>query len=270
MIKMKGIVIDMTLYFKYLKILLKTQTQYRVSFWLLSFGQFFVPFTVFAGLYFLFDRFGHIKGWSFFEVALCFAVVCVVFSISECFARGFDSFPSLVSGGGFDRLLVRPRSTVIQVMGSRFEFTRVGRLLQGVVVLVWALLNLSINWSIAKAVTLLLMVISGVFIFSGIFILAATLSFWTIQGIEVANIFTDGGREMSQYPLKIYKKWITRFFTFVIPFSCFNYYPLLYVLGKVDSRQIFYMLTPLFGILFIFPCLLVWKFGVKHYRSTGS
>ena len=54
----------MKLYFKYMSILLKSQMQYRASFWLLSIGQFFVPFSVFAGLYFLFERFGSIRGWS--------------------------------------------------------------------------------------------------------------------------------------------------------------------------------------------------------------
>ena len=260
----------MKLYFRYIFILLKSQMQYRVSFWLLSAGQFFVPLSVFAGLYFLFERFGNIKGWSFFEVALCFSVVHMAFSISECFARGFDSFSGLVSTGEFDRVLVRPRSTIVQIMGSKFEFTRIGRLLQSVGVLIWALFNLAINWNITRVITLVLMVISGVFIFAGIFILAATLCFWTIQGIEVANIFTDGGREMSQYPLNIYKKWVTRFFTFVIPFGCINYFPLMYVLGRVKDNQILYMLSPLYGILFIVPCLFVWKFGVMHYKSTGS
>lgn len=260
----------MKIYFKYLLILFKSQMQYRVSFWLLSFGQFFIPFSVFAGLYFLFERFGKIRGWDFFEVALCFSVAHMAFSISECFARGFDSFSGLVSNGEFDRVLVRPRSTIVQVMGSKFEFTRIGRLTQSISVLIWALLNLNISWNVAKVVTLILMVTSGVFIFAGIFILAATLCFWTIQGIEVANIFTDGGREMSQYPLNIYKKWVSKFFTFVIPFGCVNYFPLLYILEKVDKSKILYMLAPLYGIVFIIPCLLVWKIGVKHYRSTGS
>jgi ABC-2 type transport system permease protein len=260
----------MKLYFKYVLILFKAQMQYKVSFWLLSFGQFFIPFSVFAGLYFLFERFGNIKGWNFFEVALCFSVVHMSFSISECFVRGFDAFSTLVSTGEFDRVLVRPRSTVLQVMGSKFEFTRVGRLLQSIFVLIWALFNLTISWDISKVLTLILMVTSGVFIFAGIFILAATLCFWTVQGIEVANIFTDGGREMSQYPLGVYKKWVTRFFTFVIPFGCVNYYPLMYVLGKVKENVLLYMLSPIYGIVFIIPCLCVWRFGVKHYRSTGS
>jgi len=259
----------MQLYFKYLLILFKSQTQYRTSFWLLSLGQFFIPFTVFAGLYFLFERFGQIKGWAFPEVALCFGIIHMAFALSECFARGFDSFSGLVGSGNFDRLLVRPRSTVLQVLGSQFEFTRFGRLLQSVMVLTWALASLTVEWSLLKIITLLFMVTSGVFIFTGIFMLAATMCFWTIQGLEIANIFTDGGREMAQYPLNIYQKWVTRFFTFIIPFGCVNYLPLLYILDKADAHA-WYALTPLAGYAFLLPCLLVWHFGVRHYRSTGS
>ncbi|RCW41772.1 ABC transporter permease [Paenibacillus prosopidis] len=260
----------MGLYFKYLSILFKSQLQYRTSFWLLTFGQFFIPFSVFAGLYFMFERFGQLRGWSFYETALCFAIIHMAFSLSECFARGFDAFSSLVAGGEFDRVLVRPRSTVVQVLGSKFEFTRFGRLLQSAIILVWALYNLPIEWSIAKVITLLLMVASGVLIFTGIYMLAATLCFWTIQGMEVANIFTDGGREMAQYPLNIYQKWVTVFFTFIIPFGCVSYLPLLYILDKVHGNEILYMLMPLAGVLFLLPCILVWQLGVRHYRSTGS
>lgn len=258
----------MGLYFKYLLIHFKSQMQYRTSFWLLSVGQFFVPLSVFAGLYFLFERFGQLKGWSFYEVALCFSVIHMAFSVSECLARGFDQFSGLIVRGDFDRLLVRPRSTFLQVLGSKFEFTRVGRLLQSVIVLVWALSGLSIEWNMLKAVTLVLMILSGVVIFTGIYMLAATMCFWTVQGLEVANIFTDGGREMAQYPLNIYQKWVANFFTYVIPFGCVNYLPLMYILGKVD--RVFYMFLPLFGVLFLVPCLVVWLIGVRHYRSTGS
>jgi ABC-2 type transport system permease protein len=260
----------MSLYFKYLQILFKSQMQYRTSFWLLSIGQFFIPFTVFAGLYLLFERFGQINGWQFFEVALCFGVIHMAFALSECFARGFDMFSGLVVRGDFDRLLVRPRSTFVQVLGSQFEFTRVGRVLQSLMVFIWALSNLSIEWSLIKVITLVFMITSGMFIFTGIYMLAATMCFWTVQGLEVANIFTDGGREMAQYPLNIYQKWVTRFFTYVIPFGTVNYLPLLYILGKHTGNDIVYMLIPVAGSLFIIPCFFVWQFGVRHYRSTGS
>ncbi|MDF2836977.1 MAG: hypothetical protein K0Q63_2617, partial [Paenibacillus sp.] len=237
----------MSLYFRYLSIHLKSQLQYRMSFMLLSVGQFFIPFMVFGGLYFMFERFGQLEGWSFFEVTLCFAVIHLSFSLSECFARGFDAFSSLVAGGDFDRLLVRPRSTVVQVLGSKFEFTRIGRLMQSTIVLIWSISNLPQIWTVPKALTLFFMVLNGVFIFTGIFILAATFCFWTVQALEVANVFTDGGREMAQYPLTIYEKWVTRFFTFIIPFGCVSYLPLMYLLDKRDGSWVTGLLVPFGG-----------------------
>jgi ABC-2 type transport system permease protein len=260
----------MVMYIKYLLILLKSQMEYKGSFILLSIGQFLVPFFMIAGMYFMFERFGNIRGWGFYEVALCFSIIHMAFSLSECFARGFDAFSNLVTSGDFDRILVRPRTTVLQVLGSRFEFSRVGRLLQSFGVLVWAILNLPIKWTIIKVITLFLMILSGVFIFVGIFILAATLCFWTIQTLEIANIFTDGGREMAQYPINIYSKLVTKFFTFIIPFATVNYFPLLFLLGKAHGNALVYMGAPFIGILFIVPCLFIWSFGVRHYRSTGS
>lgn len=260
----------MALYWKYVLIHLKSQMQYRASFFLLTAGQFFVPFSIFAGLYFLFERFGHLQGWTMYEAALCFGVIHMAFSLSECFARGFDTFSTLVVSGGFDRLLLRPRGTIIQVLGSKVEFTRVGRLAQSAVVLTWALYHAPVNWDAGKVTTFIFMVLGGVFIFTGIFMLIATLCFWTIQGLEIGNVFTDGGREMAQYPLNIYEKWVTVFFTFIIPFGCVSYVPLLYILDKVEGYSALYMFMPLASVLFLLPCVFVWHRGVKHYRSTGS
>lgn len=260
----------MKLYFRYMSILLKSQMEYKTSFILLSIGQFFVPFLIFVAMLMFFQRFPSIGGWSIYEVALCYAVTHITFSVSECFARGFDSFSTLVVNGDFDRVLLRPRSTVLQVMGSKFEFTRIGHFTQSIIVLVFSLSNIDVNWDIYKIITLLLMILSGIFIFIGIYILGATLCFWTIEGLEVVNIFTDGGREMSQYPLSIYKEWVRKFFTFVIPFGTVNYLPLMFILEKNGAKNIGYMFIPLAGVLFLVPCLLVWSFGVRHYKSTGS
>lgn len=260
----------MKLYLRYLSVLFRSQMEYRASFILLSIGQFFVPFLIFVSIFLLFQRFPNVGGWSLYEVALCYSVIHIGFSVSECFARGFDSFSSLIANGDFDRILVRPRTTVLQVLGSKFEFTRVGRFTQSIIVLIFSLVNIDVTWNAYKIITLLLMMVSGVLIFTGIYMLGATLCFWTIEGIEVVNIFTDGGREISQYPLSIYKEWVKKFFTFVIPFGTVNYLPLMFILDKVHGNTLLYMLTPLFGILFILPCVLIWNFGVGHYKSTGS
>lgn len=260
----------MKLYFNYLSIHFRSQMQYRTSFLMLTAGQFLIPFTVFAGVYFMFERFGQLKGWTFFEVTLCYAVIHLAFSLSECFARGFDSFSGLVVRGDFDRLLVRPRGTVVQVLGSAFEFTRFGRLIQGGAVLAWSISQLPELWTFPKLLAVLLMVVNGVFVFTGIFILAATMCFWSVQGLELANVFTDGGREMAQYPLGIYEAWVRKFFTYIIPFASVSYLPLMLLLDKRAGSTAELLLLPFGGALFLLPCLLIWQIGIRHYRSTGS
>jgi ABC-2 type transport system permease protein len=253
-----------------MKILLKSQMEYRTSFILLSIGQFFVPFLIFVSMIFFFQRFPNIGGWSLYEVALCYSVIHIGFSVSECFARGFDSFSSIVVNGDFDRVLVRPRGTIIQVLGSKFEFSRIGRFTQSIIVLIFSLTNINVAWDIYKVITLIFMMISGTFIFIGIYMLGATLCFWTIEGIEAINILTDGGREISQYPLSIYKEWVRKFFTFIVPFGTINYLPLMFILGKTNGNKLLYPLIPLTGSLFLIPCVLIWNMGVRHYKSTGS
>jgi ABC-2 type transport system permease protein len=179
-------------------------------------------------------------------------------------------FSSFVNSGSFDRILLRPRGTVLQILGSNFEITRVGRLSESVIVLIIALSLLDVTWSAPKIITLVLMILSGVSIFTGIFILGATVCFFTVEGLEFINIFTDGGREIAQYPLTIYPKWVMRFFTFIIPFGSFNYLPLMYITGRASENVALYMLSPVMGMAFLLPCLAVWRFGVRRYLSTGN
>jgi ABC-2 type transport system permease protein len=260
----------MGLYLSYLKMLLKTQLQYRVSFFLLLLGQTVVPLLSLAGVALLFDRFGSLAGWTVEEAFLCFGVTHMAFALATCFARGFDTFSSIVVNGEFDRILVRPRSTVLQILGARMDFTRLGRLVQGAVLLAWSASAADIAWTPLRALTLAGMVFGGSVVFSGVYILAATLCFKTIQGIEMANIFTDGGREIAQYPLSIYPRNLVRFFTYIIPFATFNYIPLLWILGRDGIGAFPAAAAPWLGSLFILPCLLLWRTGVRKYLSTGS
>jgi ABC-2 type transport system permease protein len=216
----------------------------------------------------LFGRFGSLHDYTLGEVAMCFAVVNLGYAIAKCCARGFDSFSRLIAGGDFDRLLLRPRSLALQVLGSQFEITKVGRMVFGLIALGIAVANLSATWTAMRCLCLVLMVLGGAGIITSVFVLGSTLCFVTIQGLEVISLFTDGARLMTGYPLTIYGKWVARFFTFVIPLATVNYLPLLYLTGRAENP--WYALMPLIGVLYVFPCLWVWYRGARKYMSTGS
>ena len=188
----------MTLYMKYLAIHLKSQMQYKVSFTLNAVGQFLIAFSVFISVFFMFSRFGSVADFTYNQVLLCFAIVLMAFAISECFFRGFDTFPSTISNGEFDRIMVRPRGIVFQVLASKIDLSRIGRLVQAVVVLIYAIPTSGVVWSPLKVITLVLMLLGGIAVFSSLFVVYAALCSSTIECLEFMNIFTDGGREFER------------------------------------------------------------------------
>lgn len=258
----------MRLYLRYFSIHLKSVIQYKMSFLLTTIGQFLVSFNAFLGIYFLFRRFSQVKDFTYNEILLCFGIMLMEYSLAECFARGFDTFSSIISNGEFDRIMARPRNEILQVLGSRIEFTRIGRFLQAIIMLVYGIIGSNITWSLDKVFTVIFMIIGGTLVFTGIFILYAALCFFTVEGLEFMNIFTDGAREYGKYPISIYGKRVLQICTFILPFSLVQYYPLLYLLGRKEFWL--YMYLPLVASLFIVPCYLFWKTGIRHYKSTGS
>ena len=258
----------MRLYLKYVSIHLKSQMQYKMSFFLTMIGQFITAFSALLTAYFMMQRFGSIKGYSLSEVLLCFAIVLMAFSLSECFARGFDMFPNMLGNGEFDRILVRPKGIILQVLGSKVEFTKLGRLIQAVLVFAYAIPASPVVWTADKILTLVLMILGGTVVFSGLFVIYATLCFFTTQGLEVMNIFTDGGKEFGKYPFEVYGQGILKFFSYVIPMAWFQQYPLMYLLGRTENKLL--MISPLVCLLFLIPCYILWRFGLRHYKSTGS
>ncbi|MCI9323770.1 MAG: hypothetical protein HFH81_11015 [Lachnospiraceae bacterium] len=189
------------LYRQYVSIVVRGMMQYKASFLLNSLGQFLVSFSVFLGIYFMFRRFHQVRGYSYSEVLLCYAIVLMEFSLAEMWARGFDTFSGLVRSGEFDRVLVRPQGEILQVLGSRFELTRLGRMSQAVVMLVYAFCTAEIHWTVGRVCTFLFMLVGGTAVFSGLFLIYAALCFFTLEGLEFMNVLTDGAREYGKYPL---------------------------------------------------------------------
>ncbi len=258
----------MKLYFRYLGIQLRCQMQHKLSFFFTLLGQALTSLTTLVGVYFMFERFHQVNGFTYEQVLICFAVVLMSFSAAECFGRGFDTFSSMLGNGQFDRILVRPRNAVFQVLATNTDFTRLGRFLEAVAVLAYAIPRSGIVWSWDKIAVLCAMLICGALVFFGLFVIYAALCFFTTEGLEFINIFSDGGREFGRYPMSIYGGAVLRFFTFVVPIALFQYYPLMYLLDR--AAHWWYALLPLGALLFLIPCFLLWKTGVRHFRSTGS
>lgn len=257
----------MKLYLKFLSIHLRSAMTYRSSFFLSCLGHLLVTTNVFLSVVFLLERFDSIGGYTLPQLSLCYAVILAGTSLAECFARGLDAFGRILSQAQFDRIMLRPRSLLFQVLCQDMKPTMLARVLQAAVMLVWALGAGAVQWTPAKALTLALMILCGAGVFFGVFLINACVTFFTLEHLEALNIFMDGPREYGKYPFSIYGKPVLLILTFLVPLALVQHWPLQYLL---DRGPWWYGLLPLAALLFLIPCGLLWRLGVRHYRSTGS
>lgn len=257
----------MKLYLKFFAIHIKTEMAYRASFFLSLLGRLMLLINILLGLVFLMGRFDAIGGYRLPEILLGYGVILTGFSLAEGLARGFDAFSKILREAAFDRILVRPRSVVFQVICQDLRLESLFNAGYALAVLGYAVWNSAIQWTPVKALVLAAMVACASLLFFGVFMVCAALCFVTLEGLEVINIFTDGVREYSKYPFHIYGKVVLTILTCVVPMALVQYWPMRYLMGTGPG---WYGALPPISLLFLLPCYGLWRLGLRHYTSTGS
>ncbi len=263
------------LYLSLLNANLHSQMQYRVSFWMDFLATLLGNGISILTLALILSRFGNIAGWTIGEIALLSGLAETSFAVMDMVCSGIDPdyFSPMVRLGRLDQYLLRPVNLMVQLLGSRFLLRRLGRITEGLLILLAAFLLTDIHWTIEKILLVPTVILSQVISMGALFLIGSTITFWTVERIEAMNILTYGGVELMTYPMSIYPGWILRIFTYVVPLIFLNYYPALYLLDKPDPLGFpawAPFLAPFVAVGMGTAALLFWKFGLKHYQSTGT
>ena len=255
---------------------IRSQMQYRTAFVFDMVAQLFGNIVDFGAVAVFFTHFPTIGGWSLGEIGLLYGLSTLSFSLADMFASGFDYAyfgPTMVQRGGFDQVLVRPVSAFLQVLASQFMIRRLGRFVQGALILALALALLHMEWTPIKIAFMLVVIVSGILFFMGLFIFGSGVSFWTVESLEAMNVLTYGGQTMISYPMHIYQDWLRSIFMFVVPMAFVNYYPSLWLLDRPDplgGPAWLAFLSPVVCLAVFLVGTRMWWFGVQKYTSTGS
>ena len=254
------------------KMLFKSAMQYRASLLMQVIAQFVMTGGEMLAVVVLLSRFRVVGHWGAGEIMFFFGVMQATFALTELFGRGITSFPWFVQRGDFDALILRPRPLLQQVMVSQLDPRRMGGVLVGVIAILVAGARLNIHWTLTKALLLGEVVLGSMLLLLGLFMIEATVSFFSVKSIEMVNILTYGGRTACQYPVDVYPGVLRFLFTYLAPFAMCMHWPVSYVLGApmADLPLWGYFLTPLAGMAFFALMVRVWYGGVRHYRSTGT
>ncbi|MCR5767890.1 MAG: ABC transporter permease [Lachnospiraceae bacterium] len=261
------------LYLRSMSMLMKSHLQYTSSFIMQTLAQLVMQCGEMLAVILIVDRFGMLGPWTGGNLFFFFGIMSVSFYITEIFARGLTGdFPSMVRTGKLDTLLLRPRGVLTQVLCSGVDPRRITCIAVGVTAMIMGSNLSDISWTFLKVLALIESILMSCLLILGLFLIEAVFSIHSVKSVELVNALTYGGRSACQYPIDIFPKPLRVLFTVVAPFALTMHVPASYILGKTlygwPDWTVF--VTPLSGLLVFAIMTVVFNFGIRFYRSTGS
>lgn len=225
----------------------------------------FVTLFILWGIFVSFDS---MMGWNFYELAVLSAMLQLVTGVANGFFRQFRVMEELIIDGELDIYLVRPRSVIFQLAVREVDLISLfGKALPSMVILIFALGKLDVHWTAIRFLFLMWTVIFGSVLFASIFLIIGSLSFFFYRTNEICMTLLYSLQDFVNYPVCIYDRGIRMFISVIFPLAFVNYYPVIFL--KTNNYMIVATMVLIAGIA-IALSTLVWRYGLKHYQSTGS
>jgi ABC-2 type transport system permease protein len=252
---------------------IRVSITYRASFAILTVGQFLITSLDFVGIAVMFASVDALGGFSLWEIAFLYGGSALCLGVADLLVGNIERLGLRIRMGTFDAMLVRPVPAFVQVCADEFALRRLGRITQAGVIFALSLTRADIDWTPARAAMVPYLVVFGSVIFLAIYTIGAAVQFWTADASEIANSFTYGGSTLAQFPMTIYPAQAVKALTFIVPITFVNWYPSLYILGRPDPLGLptaVQFASPVAAAALAAVAAVVWRTGVRRYRSTGS
>ncbi len=252
---------------------IRAQRSYPASFALDLFGSLLIGLAEFAEVWVIFHNVTVLGGLDFHAVLLLFGLSNLAFSGADLLVGHVDNLPTFVRMGTIDAFYLRPQPLLAQLVTSEFSLRRLARIGVALVALTAGLTNNDIEWGPAVVAMLLITVVCGTAIFAGLFVCAASLQFFLINGSELTNSFTYGGSYAASQPASIFPTPLKMIFGYLVPVAFTAYLPTLVILrlpGPFALPSWLAWLTPLAALWVWLMALALWRWGTRHYQGGGG
>ncbi|PYZ96939.1 ABC transporter permease [Alteribacter lacisalsi] len=257
-----------SIFFQYASQYLKTRLTYRSDLVVELFSDLLFQA---VNLIFILVVFGHttlLSGWSREEIIFIYGFFLVPYAIFSSFFNIWDFNERYIVKGEMDRVLTRPIHSLFQIIIERMELESMFGVITGVAIMFYAGSQLGLTVSWYDPFMFILMVAGGALIYAGIFIILASISFWSDSRTDIMPMMYNIGN-YGRYPVDIYNQVIRYVLTWILPFAFVGVYPAAFFLGR-DEWYFYAFLTPVMGLVFITIAVFAWNEGVKRYRGAGN
>lgn len=257
-----------------LKMSILARLQYRVDSIVATLAVFLREATGIVVIYLALIKFDHMNGWNVNEMLFLFSLLFVTYSIIVVLFADLRDFSCMIREGRFDRLVVRPRGLLCQLISNNADIiAALGHGMLGIILFLVSADRVGIQWNLKTAGYYISTIIGGVLIQGGMFIIFSALSFYFVETNSIREIFYWNMRKFAGYPISIYNKLIQGIMIYVVPFAFVNYFPAQYLLRKPDMEEypaVYMYIAPLVGIVVYLAAYVFWRVSIRHYKSTGN
>jgi ABC-2 type transport system permease protein len=246
------------------------EAAYRANFFISVFSSLLNLATGILGVVVIFGQIKTVRGW---DLPSTLALLGVYLTISAL--RGLFIGPSLESLSGmdgeiwssaFDFTVLRPVNTQFLVSLRKWRLFAFFDLLLGLGVLVAAVIQLQMTFTLWHVLTFLLTLLSGTLILYAILLIFAALIFWS-PGVLFTWVF-DGLFQMARYPLGMYPGWLQMVLTWIVPVGVITTIPAQALTGSLSSAGLFTSLG--LALLLASAASILFQLGLHRYASASS
>ncbi len=257
-----------------LRMSILTRMQYRIDSIVATLAVFVRESTNIIVIYLALLKFDKINGWNVNEMLFLFSILFLTYAFVVSLFADLRDFSCMIREGRFDRLLVRPRGLLFQLILNNADLmASVGHGTLGILLFLISANRVGITWDFLTILYYIGAIIGGVLIQGGMFVFFSALSFYFVETNSIREIFYWNMRKFAGYPISIYNKLIQGLMIYVIPFAFVNYFPAQYLLRKKDManyNEMYMYIAPAVGVVIYLAAYGFWRISVKRYNSTGN
>lgn len=258
-----------SLYWLFLKNRFKILLEYRANFLIGASSTVVMQGAGLLAIWVVMSQIPSLNGWSLEQILLIYGMITLAKSINHMFADNLWTLGrQYVRTGTFDRFMVRPIDPLFHLLADRFCHDGIGNFLVGAALVLIAAGRLDIAWTAPTILYFVVMVLSGGLIFIALNLITAVSGFWLMDSVPVTRVVFEM-HEFAKYPLTIYPQAIGIILTWLIPYGFASFYPAAYLLGEDVSPWLAWG-APVVAVVLLAIGLQVWRFGLRHYGSTGT
>jgi ABC-type uncharacterized transport system, permease component len=256
------------LYGRFLSMIMRSRMQYKLDTLLTSAAVLIRECVTVLTLYFMLNKFSVINGWDLGQLLFMYSFVFLTYSLCILVFTGVRDFEWAVHQGEFDAYLTKPLNPLFQVVSRKSDvMAMLGHGGLGLLMFVYSFRLAGVPATGLNVLTIVMVLIGGILIQGALLLVPASLTFWITKSSEVQNVLFYQMRGFIAYPISIYPKLVQWLLTYVIPLAFVNYYPAQSLLSR-QSRGLA-LLSPVIGVVLFGLALLLWRAGLKRYKSTG-